>query len=122
MSTYKNNNPVIWPEAHFTIAEVLSNHSHMKEITLRFRINRALDMGIITTIGKIKPAIGRPKLVFAKANPTKKLLDAATASGVLPLTDDPAMIPIINVKASNSVPDTHQTIATSVEVSNRVLA
>ena len=104
MSTRKNNTPVIWPDAHFTIADVFSKHS-MKEITLRFRINKALDDGIITTIGKIKPAIGRPKLVFSKANPTKELLEAAKAAGVLPLTDAPAMIPIINVKASNAIPE-----------------
>lgn len=112
MANRKNNSPVIWPEGHFTIEDVHAKHSTMVEITLRFRIKRALEDGILTTIGKIKPAIGRPKLVFAKANPTKELLEAATVAGVLPLVEATTTVTVMDVKS----PKTEVQTPVAVEV------
>ena len=102
MANRKNNSPVIWPEGHFTIKSVFAQHSHMKEITLRFRIKRALEDGLITTIGKIKPPIGRPELVFAKANPTKELLESAFKSGVIPLVEETTTVTVMDVKSTKT--------------------
>jgi len=83
----KNLSAIEWPTAHFTINDVGQKYPDIINITLRFRVKKALEAHDIVTIGKIKPAIGRPRLVFAKANPTKEILEAATASGVLPFED-----------------------------------
>lgn len=88
MANRKNNSPVIWPEGHFTIKEAHARHASMVEITLRFRIKKAVENGEIVVIGRIKPAIGRPNLVFAKAPASKELREAAYKAGVLPPKDE----------------------------------
>jgi hypothetical protein len=77
-----------WPTTHFTIDDIQKKYPDVVNITLRFRVNKAVDeTKELVVIGKIKPAIGRPKLVFAKANPSAELLANATAAGVLPPTE-----------------------------------
>lgn len=91
--TKKNSVVIEWPSTHFTIDDVqkkyvdASGNPLIINITLRFRVNKALYNKEIVVIGKIKPAIGRPKLVFAKANPSKELLESAKAANVLPIED-----------------------------------
>lgn len=106
--TSKKNLTVIeWPTAAFTIADVGAKYPDLINITLRFRVKKALDAHDIVTIGKIKPAIGRPRLVFAKANPTKEVLEAATASGMLPFEDTTVTIKtVIPATTTVSVPTT----------------
>lgn len=103
--TPKKNSVVIeWPTTHFTIDDVEKKYTTPSgekliiNITLRFRVKRALENKEIVTIGKIKPAIGRPKLVFAKVNPSKELLEAAKAAGVLPLPETKTSVPVAEVK------------------------
>ncbi len=86
-STKKNNEPIAWPDVHFTIDDMFKKYPDFVQITLRFRVKRGLENKEIVAIGKVKPAIGRPRLVFAKANPSKELLESATKVGVLPLDD-----------------------------------
>ena len=105
-NTKKNQVAIEWPtNTHFTIEELCKKYPSFIEITLRFRVKRALENKEIVVIGKVKPAIGRPKLVFVKANPTKEVLEAATKAGVLPPTE---------IKSTSSVPVTDVT-ATTVE-------
>ena len=81
----KNSVAIDWPTSHFTIEDVwqqIGGEKVMPNITLRFRIKKALENKEIVPIGKYKPAIGRPRLVFARANPSKELLEAAKAAGV----------------------------------------
>lgn len=72
-----------WPTSHFTIDDIQSKYPDVVNITLRFRVKKAMENKEIVTIGKIKPSIGRPKLVFARANPTRELFDAAKSAGVI---------------------------------------
>jgi len=80
----KNTTNIEWPiDSHFTIDDVQSKYPDVVNITLRFRVKKAVENKEIIVIGKIKPAIGRPKIVFSRANPTKELLEAAKAAGVI---------------------------------------
>jgi hypothetical protein len=87
-----------WPTSHFTIDDVQSKYPNVVNITLRFRVKKATENKEIVTIGKIKPAIGRPKLVFARANPSKELLEAAKAAGVIAV-ETRAAVAVAEVKA-----------------------
>lgn len=95
----KNALTIDWPTSHFTIDDVQGKYPDVVNITLRFRVKKAVESKEIVPIGKIKPAIGRPKLVFARANPSKELIEAAKAAGVL-FSDEPkAAIAVAEVKA-----------------------
>jgi hypothetical protein len=98
----KNSVTVEWPKGHFTIEEVwqkVGGEKAIPEITLRFRINKAVANKEIVQIGKVKPPIGRPKIVFARANPSKELLEAAKAAGVI-FSDEskPTTVTVAEVK------------------------
>ncbi len=119
MSNYKTNKKnaltIDWPTSHFTIDDVQGKYPDVVNITLRFRVKKAVESKEIVPIGKIKPAIGRPKLVFARVNPSKELLDAAKAAGVL-FSDEPkAAITVAEVKSDKKVktviPAEHTTTA-----------
>ena len=97
-TTKKNNTALEWPNTHFTIDDLTKKYPNFVNITLRFRVKRGLDNKEIVTIGKVKPAIGRPRLVFAKVNPSKELLEAAKAAGVLPLEEKTASVTFSEVK------------------------
>lgn len=105
-TTKRNTTPIVWPSGiHFTIEELHAKNSGFINITLRFRVKRALENKEIVVIGKIKPAIGRPKLVFAMANPTKELLEAATKAGVLPpLEAKDTSVPVADVSSTPVAP------------------
>ena len=98
----KSKTPIVWPEGHFTIDEALANVRKMcpdfVEITLRFRVKKATESKEIAVIGRLKPSIGRPKLVFAKAPVTEEVIKAAYAAGVLPPADETVKVQIVSVK------------------------
>jgi hypothetical protein len=96
----KNTINIEWPtNRHFTIDDIQNLYPDAVNITLRFRVNKAVESKEIVAIGKIKPAIGRPKMVFASANPSKEILDAAKAAGVI-FNDEPkAAITVAEVKS-----------------------
>lgn len=96
----KNTASIEWPSnSHFTIDDIQTKYPDVVNITLRFRVKKAVEKKEIVTIGKIKPAIGRPKIVFAAANPSKEVLEAAKAAGVL-FSDEPkASITVAEVKS-----------------------
>lgn len=97
-TTKKNALKIDWPVSHFTIDDVQTKYPSIVNITLRFRVKKAIENKEIVTIGKIKPAIGRPKLVFARANPSKELLEAAKTAGVLSL-DEKATVAVAELKS-----------------------
>lgn len=92
-----------WPNSHFTIDDVQGKYPDVVNITLRFRVKRAVENKEIVPIGKIKPAIGRPKLVFARANPTKEIIESAKAAGVLFVDDTKASITVAEVKSEKKM-------------------
>lgn len=100
----KNATNIAWPtDSHFTIDDVQNKYPDIVNITLRFKVKKAVESKEIVTIGKIKPAIGRPKIVFAVANPSKELLESAKAAGVL-FNDEPkAAITVAEVKSEKKV-------------------
>lgn len=113
-TTKKNALTIEWPSTHFTIDDVQSKYPTVVNITLRFRVKKAIENKEIVTIGKIKPAIGRPKLVFAKANPSKELLEAAKAVGVLSL-DEKATVTVAELTADKKATKTaHMVVPNAV--------
>lgn len=116
-TTKKNNTTIEWPtNTHFTINDLFKKYPNFVQITLRFRVKRGLENKDIVTIGKIKPAIGRPQLVFAKANPTKELLEAATAAGVLTLEDKTTSVQIGEVKTTKRTKKDVDVVSSPVNV------
>lgn len=114
----KNTTNIEWPSnSHFTIDDIQVKYPDVVNITLRFRVKKAVEKKEIVTIGKIKPAIGRPKIVFAAANPSKELLDAAKAAGVL-FSDEPkAAITVAEVKSEKKVKSVAQPTANTAPTS-----
>lgn len=55
---------VNWPDGKFSIADLEQAHPNAVPITLRFRVNKALETGTIVSAGKIEGQIGRPTLLF----------------------------------------------------------
>lgn len=119
--TTKKTVTIEWPKGHFTINDVwqkVGGEKVMPNITLRFRVNQAEEKKEIVLIGKIKPSIGRPKKVFAKANPTKEILDAAKADGVIfgddskPVTS--ASVTVAEVKTEKKVKTVTPTVTSDV--------
>jgi hypothetical protein len=96
----KNATNIAWPtNSHFTIDDIQNQYPDIVNITLRFKVKKAVESKEIVTIGKIKPAIGRPKIVFAVASPSKELLEAARTAGVI-FNDEPkAAITVAEVKS-----------------------
>jgi hypothetical protein len=117
--TSKKNSIVIdWPTSHFTIDDVWNNigrEATMPNITLRFRVKKAVENKEIVAIGKIKPAIGRPKLVFSRANPSKELLESAKAAGVIS-NDTLATVPVAEVKSDKKTKAVVPATAASKEI------
>jgi hypothetical protein len=87
-NTKRNTVAIEWPTTgHFTIEDLQKKYPSMVNITLRFRVKKALDNKEISQVGRIKPAIGRPRLVFVKGPATKEVVEAVLKTGVLPLID-----------------------------------
>ena len=61
--TEKNRINIEWPESHFTIDDIQVKYPDAVNITLRFRVKKAEEAKEIVLIGKVKPAIGRPRKV-----------------------------------------------------------
>lgn len=111
MSTNKNTDSktrvvITWPTSHFTIEDVQTLYPSVVNITLRFRIKKAEDAKEIVLIGKVKPAIGRPRKVYAKANPTESLLKEATAAGVILSGTETTTVSVASVNVTPSVKET----------------
>lgn len=73
---------ITWPSQAFTIQDIQNVHPDAKNITLRYRINRAKEDGLIAEIGKNECPTGRPTIVFAPAPIEAKTLQSATDKGV----------------------------------------
>lgn len=108
----KNSTTTIeWPTGHFTIEDIQNKYPDVVNITLRFRVKKAVESKEIVSIGKIKPAIGRPKIVFARANPTQELIEAAKAAGVLFSEEGKTAITVAEVKSEKKTKTVVQPVA-----------
>jgi hypothetical protein len=72
-----------WPTNSFTIQDIQSLHPDAKNITLRYRINKALENNVITCIGNNTPSMGRPTLVFCKTVRLDECLKESVENGVV---------------------------------------
>ena len=84
MSDRKTQINVEWPEkGTFTVAQLQKLNLNVINITLRFKLKKAIEDGLVVAIGKNTSTMGRPTLVFTQAKPSKQLLASAKASGVM---------------------------------------
>jgi hypothetical protein len=96
-----------WPTTgHFTISDIQKKYPNVKNITLRSRIKKALEDGSISPIGRIKPEIGRPRLVFIKGPATEAAQKAVLAAGILPVKEVVSPVGTAEFKTSNTTSPT----------------
>lgn len=79
----KNKLIIEWPKSHFTIQDIQNIHPDAKNITLRYRISKAIENGLITYIGKNDTKVGRPTIVFSPCPVTSEVLESAVNNGVI---------------------------------------
>ena len=112
MSNTKTKIQVKWPvDGTFTIAQLQKANRGVINITLRFKLKKAIEAGSIVELGKNASKMGRPTLVFAQANPSLDLLASARASGVILNENYEKMIPstvVVDFKKSET-PSTEET-------------
>ena len=79
----KNTLIINWPTSFFTIKDICDKHPNEKNITIRFRINRAIERNEIVCIGKNKVVYGRPTIVFVPCPVSTAVIQSAVNSGVI---------------------------------------
>lgn len=72
-----------WPKSFFSVNDIKNKHPNEKEITLRFRINKAIEENKIAYIGKNQTKVGRPTIVFAPCPLEDSVLQDAVNNGVI---------------------------------------
>lgn len=85
MSTRKNktNMVVNWPiKTIFSIQDIFDANADCKEITLRTRLSKEIELGNMAEIGYVQGVAGRPPKRFARTPITKTLLDMAESSSI----------------------------------------
>jgi hypothetical protein len=65
----------------FTVDDIQAQHPDAVNITLRFRINKAVEEGKVTAVAKIPRQIGRPALIYATTPVTQAKRDSAAQIG-----------------------------------------
>ena len=121
--TSKKNSFVIeWPTSHFTIDDIQGKYPDAVNITLRFRVKQAVEKQDVMVIGKIKPAIGRPRLVFSRSNPSKELLEAAKAAGVISASEPLTTFSVAEVNTDKKNKSVIPVTANAAATTNTVAA
>ena len=121
--TSKKNSFVIeWPTSHFTIDDIQGKYPDAVNITLRFRVKQAVENKDVMVIGKIKPAIGRPRLVFSRSNPSKELLEAAKAAGVISASEPLTTFSVTEVNTDKKNKSVIPVTANAAATTNTVAA
>ena len=106
-----------WPETPFTIQDIQNMHPDAKNITLRFRINKAIREDVIKYIGKNPTKVGRPTIVFAPCPVSSENLKLAQTQGVeLDEQFEQQLVDVAKVDSSSST----TTAATPVSTNNTV--
>lgn len=112
----KTNLVVNWPTGWFTVDSLLSDNAEFEKITLRVRINKALEDKSVSVIGTLKGSKGRPKLVFATTPASQDILVDAKSHGVVLDNDTTNMVEVVNVSAP--VAESEEVHTEQVEVTN----
>lgn len=81
----KTKQTVKWIAGHFTFSELHQKNSDIVEITLRTKINKAIENSAVVAIGTIpnRKQKGRPEVVYASCPVTKEILESARNIGVI---------------------------------------
>jgi hypothetical protein len=79
----KTNLTVKWPSSHFTIDALSKLNPEFVNITLRVRLNNAIEAKQVTSIGTFHVGKGRPKLIFANLPVSEAIIKDARTSGVM---------------------------------------
>lgn len=87
---------------HASIPSLLNHNSDFVKITLRVRLNNAIENNTVAVIGTLKGEKGRPKLVFANTPVSAETLEAAAKIPNLTVTATPTIINVLDVKATNN--------------------
>ena len=111
-----------WPTSHFTIDDIQGKYPDAVNITLRFRVKQAVENKDVMVIGKIKPAIGRPRLVFSRSNPSKELLEAAKAAGVISASEPLTTFSVAEVNTDKKNKSVIPVTANAAATTNTVAA
>ena len=57
--------PVSWPDRVFTAEEIYEDLGrNLSRVSVHAKINKALSIGELETVGRIKPKTGRPKITY----------------------------------------------------------
>lgn len=91
-----------WPDTFFLIENIQEMYPTSKNITLRFRIKKAEEFGVITEIGKIRVAVGRPLKVYAKTPVSDEVIQKARDAGVVIHNEDKSTITVAKVDSADT--------------------
>ena len=114
----KTNQVVTWPASYFTIEQLNKQNADFVNITLRVRLNKAIEDKKVVELGVMQASKGRPKLVFACTPVEASVIESARTSGIILLesfnsvkvttisglpTPTPATAEVVTTPAVNTV-------------------
>lgn len=106
MKNKSKNINITWPtKGYFTLEDLQTLHPDTINITLRFRVKKAIENGVLFVIGKIKPAIGRPRLVLTFGEPSNQTLETAKSAGVSLVRDEQSTVAVSVVAIRSNQPE-----------------
>jgi len=99
----KTNLEVSWPKLSefFTIDSLGEKNPDFVNITLRVRLNKAIEAGKVGVIGTKNTGKGRPKLVLAMRPVSQNVINAAKEANVT-LDEESKLVVVMEVKASTT--------------------
>lgn len=112
----KTNLVVNWPTGWFTVDSLLADNAEFEKITLRVRVNKALEDKSVAVIGTLKGSKGRPKLVFASTPVSQQTLIDAKSAGTVLDNDTTNVMSVVDVKPSENTSDVEETVAETQDV------
>jgi hypothetical protein len=110
----KTNLTVKWPSTHFTIDELNKQNSDFVNITLRVRLNNAIENKLVIELGTLHVGKGRPKLVFACAPVKPDVIESARKSNVM-LHDSFNSVNVTTLTSTPATPTPTTTVVTPVK-------
>ena len=114
----KTNQVVKWPTSYFTIESLNKQNSDFVNITLRVRLNTAIEDKKVVSIGVIHAGKGRPKLAFACAPVDSSVIESARTGGVM-LHESFNSVKVTTIDGQ-STPVTQPTAPVTTKITNTV--
>ena len=79
----KTNQVVKWPAGYFTIKQLNEQNVDFVNITLRVRLNKAIEDKKVVELGVMQASKGRPNLVFACSPVDASVIESARTNGII---------------------------------------